>query len=157
VKALTLWEPWATLVAVGVKRWETRSWPTTYRGPLAIHASKGGWLKRILGVEPLPDLEDLRRLLHRHDLVTADQFRPGCVVAVVDLVDCLRSEWAVPTGDERACGDFAGGRFAWRLENVRRLDPAVPAAGARGLWDWDDGRVPAPPADAAGSLFDGLA
>lgn len=39
VKALTLHQPWATLVAIGVKRIETRSWSTKYRGPLAIHAA----------------------------------------------------------------------------------------------------------------------
>lgn len=40
MKALSLTQPWATLVAVGAKRIETRSWGTTYRGPIAIHASK---------------------------------------------------------------------------------------------------------------------
>ena len=40
MKALTLWQPWASLVALGVKTIETRSWSTTYRGPLAIHAAK---------------------------------------------------------------------------------------------------------------------
>ena len=41
MKALTLTQPWATLVAIGAKRIETRSWRTSYRGPLAIHAAKG--------------------------------------------------------------------------------------------------------------------
>lgn len=40
MKALSLTQPWATLVAIGAKRLETRSWSTTYRGPLAIHAAK---------------------------------------------------------------------------------------------------------------------
>jgi hypothetical protein len=40
VKAITLWQPWASLVALGVKSIETRSWSTSYRGPLAIHAAK---------------------------------------------------------------------------------------------------------------------
>ncbi len=40
MKAITLWQPWATLVAIGAKRFETRSWSTHYRGPLAIHAAK---------------------------------------------------------------------------------------------------------------------
>jgi hypothetical protein len=39
MKALTIWQPWATLIAAGVKRIETRSWSTDYRGPLAIHAA----------------------------------------------------------------------------------------------------------------------
>lgn len=41
MKTLTLTQPWATLVAIGVKRIETRSWRTDYRGPLAIHAAQG--------------------------------------------------------------------------------------------------------------------
>jgi hypothetical protein len=40
MKALTLIQPWATLVALGEKQIETRSWDTKYRGPLAIHAGK---------------------------------------------------------------------------------------------------------------------
>jgi hypothetical protein len=40
MKALTLWQPWASLIAVGAKTIETRGWSTSYRGPLAIHASK---------------------------------------------------------------------------------------------------------------------
>ena len=40
IKAITLWEPWAILIVGGYKRWETRSWSTGYRGPLAIHAAK---------------------------------------------------------------------------------------------------------------------
>lgn len=40
MKALSMTQPWATLVAIGAKRIETRSWGTRYRGPLAIHAAK---------------------------------------------------------------------------------------------------------------------
>lgn len=40
MKALTLWQPWASLIALGVKTIETRGWSTNYRGPLAIHAAK---------------------------------------------------------------------------------------------------------------------
>ena len=40
MKALTLWQPWASLIAVGAKTIETRSWSTAYRGPLLIHAAK---------------------------------------------------------------------------------------------------------------------
>lgn len=40
MKALSLTQPWASLVAIGAKRIETRSWSTSYRGLVAIHASK---------------------------------------------------------------------------------------------------------------------
>jgi len=40
MKAITLWQPWASLIACGAKKYETRSWYTNYRGKIAIHASK---------------------------------------------------------------------------------------------------------------------
>ena len=40
MKAITVWQPWASLLVSGRKRYETRSWATTYRGPIAIHAAK---------------------------------------------------------------------------------------------------------------------
>jgi activating signal cointegrator 1 len=40
VKAISLWQPWATLIALGEKKFETRSWLTNYRGQIAIHAAK---------------------------------------------------------------------------------------------------------------------
>lgn len=39
MKALTIWQPWASLLACGAKQYETRSWATSYRGPIAIHAA----------------------------------------------------------------------------------------------------------------------
>lgn len=39
MKALTLWQPWASLLACGAKKYETRGWETKYRGPIAIHAA----------------------------------------------------------------------------------------------------------------------
>lgn len=47
IKAISLHQPWASLVAMGIKGVETRSWTTRYRGPLAIHASKNArpWLE----------------------------------------------------------------------------------------------------------------
>ena len=41
VRAISLWQPWATLIANGHKRYETRAWRTAYRGPLLIHAGLG--------------------------------------------------------------------------------------------------------------------
>lgn len=54
MKALTLYEPWASLVALGAKKIETRSWPTKYRGPLAIRAAKSyeAWHMNLSWEEP---------------------------------------------------------------------------------------------------------
>lgn len=52
IKALTLYQPWATLIAIGAKKIETRSWDTKYRGPLAIHASKNEKFMKLSFLDP---------------------------------------------------------------------------------------------------------
>ncbi|MFA7454891.1 MAG: DUF4031 domain-containing protein [Desulfobulbaceae bacterium] len=54
---------------------------------------------------------------------------------------------------ESACGNFQPGRFAWYLEEVRPLDPPIPARGAPGLWDWNP---PGPTATTGGVYVDAL-
>lgn len=115
LKVLTVRQPFATRIALGRKRYETRSWWTSYRGELAIHA---GQAKDHVPAADVPGLVF------------------GAVVAVVELVDC------VPTGRvsgelsdaELAWGDFSPGRWAWELRNVRRVEPPVAAVGRQGLW-----------------------
>lgn len=128
MKALTLWDPWASLIALELKRYETRSWATRYRGPLAIHSS----LKRLpyFPVELVTAVPD----------VVIMKYHYGCVIAVVDLVDCLPMTPALIgsiSRQERLCGDWEEGRFAWKLANVRRIVPGIPARGRQGLWEWE--------------------
>lgn len=137
MKAITLWQPWATLIAIGAKHFETRSWATRHRGPLAIHASKrsvdsGDWPVAI------------NAALSGAGFGWYGQELPyGCVVCMVDLIDCYRTEkvqleeWFEPHKErEMAFGDFTPGRFAWQLENVRFCEN-LSARGAQGLWEWD--------------------
>lgn len=144
MKALTLTQPWATLVAIGAKRIETRGWKTDYRGPLAIHAAKG-WTEEMVKLsmrgEPF------------HSVLTAAGYPlfsllpRACVVATCVLVDCRpitadSKEWGTngvlwPLDDqERAFGDYAPGRYAWLLADVQPLAEPVPARGALSLWEW---------------------
>jgi hypothetical protein len=138
MKALTLTQPWATLVAVGAKQYETRSWSTRYRGPLAIHAAKGfpGWAKTACLDEPF------------YSVLTADRGETqalrlplGMVVAVAVLAEVLpvgpgRLFPAQLSDRERAFGDYSDGRYAWVLRDIEPLPQPVPAKGALGLWDW---------------------
>lgn len=141
MKALTLTQPWATLVAIGAKQYETRSWYTTYRGPLAIHAAKGGynWLSLAAGDEVSVAM---CRALNAGGYASARELPLGAVVAVGDLVRIYRTQWiardarAPLSADELAFGDYTPGRYAWLLANVRRLPEPIPARGSLGLWDW---------------------
>lgn len=133
MRAITLWQPWATLIARGLKIFETRAWGTNYRGPLAIHAAK----RRPINAE----LNDrIRKALVGAGYAHYVSDLPlGCIVCTVDLVDCLHTEDAIRSsffgGDELHFGDYTPGRFAWRLDNVRPVGN-VPARGSQGFWDW---------------------
>lgn len=113
MKAITICQPYAELIARGEKRIENRTWPTSYRGPIAIHAGKS---KAWLNGDPGDDV-----------LVF------GAVVAIADLVGCKRVEDLVGQWAEHA---HAHGPWCWMLSKVRRLEPPVPARGAQGLWEW---------------------
>lgn len=182
MKALTIRQPWASLVALGVKTILTRSWSTRYRGPLAIHAGKawpvpvaewqvphdrglGPMVERMAMVERMVDPAD--PVTRRWETLHTPR---GAVVAVADLVDVVpmidgslgwtedsdtppaalvlswdtsamlvdtRSTGPFPDySDQLPFGDFAPGRYAWLLDNVRPIDP-VPAKGRQGLWEWE--------------------
>jgi hypothetical protein len=112
MKALSLWQPWATWIAEGYKTIETRDWPARYRGPLLICAAKR--LDRVYH-EEYPD----------------DRFPLGKALAVCALVDCR----PMRKGDEAAAMcECEPGRWAWVLADVRRILP-FPVRGSQGLFD----------------------
>lgn len=140
LRAISLTQPWASLVAIGKKRYETRSWSTGYRGTIAIAAAKGF-------PRPCKDLcakQPFAAALHAGGIYDASGCVAvtGCIVAVVELVACVRVDGGLPDdtslpepGDhELVFGDYSAGRFAWALTNLRRLERPVPAKGALGLW-----------------------
>lgn len=142
MNALSFTQPWATLVAIGAKRIETRGWGTPYRGQLAIHATKAypPWAQQFVETEPFWTTLRAARY-HTHNLPR------GCVVATCRLVDVVRIQATEPRVSsngtavevslhELAFGDFTPGRYAWVLADVVRLDRPVPARGGQGLWEW---------------------
>lgn len=140
MKAISLWQPWASLVAIGSKRFETRSWPTNYRGPVAIHAAKR-WTKDQIR---LVQREPFAAALAAAGLTSGSSLPRGGIVAVANLAACLEVEvdlFASGLADveddprERAFGDYMPGRFAWALTNVRRVRPMVPCPGFQQFWE----------------------
>jgi activating signal cointegrator 1 len=151
MKALSLTQPWASLVAVGAKRIESRSWPTKYRGVIAIHASKGFPVacRHMCSVQPF--LRELTR-----SGLSMPELPTGAIVAVATVIEvCLTGDWEnyrniermvrLPGGrhfpvtpTENAFGDYGPGRFAWFLDRVHRVAEPVPCRGALGLWTVPD-------------------
>jgi activating signal cointegrator 1 len=134
MKAITLTQPWATLVAIGAKKIETRGWKTPYRGPLAIHAAKAipAAVREVLVLD---------RAFARA-VETALQCDPwnlprGVVLATCRLADCEPTESMLEwiSHKERTFGDYRPGRFGFVLEDVTALAEPIPAVGCLGLWE----------------------
>lgn len=109
--ALSVLQPWASLIVSGARPYEVRPWHTAHRGPLAIHAS---------GRLPPEGYIPGRRL------------PLGAVLGTVELADCVRVE-DLPA-EERALADFRPGRWVWRFRNPLALPRPLPAKGRLGLF-----------------------
>lgn len=132
MKLISLWEPWASFMAQGLKRYETRSWATPYRGILGVHAAKR-WQRdqrRILDtlVQQHPDLAEF----------AVYDFPFGCVLSAHRLVAIHRTEDIRHTLSplELALGDYSDGRFAWEMPLVKTPPQPIATVGRQGIWDW---------------------
>jgi hypothetical protein len=142
VKGISLWQPWASAMAVGAKGNETRHWPTNHRGPTIIHAAK----RRVA-----TDLHYLNAFACWNGIFRRIGEMPfGALVAVGNLVDCVPTN-SLTLGDidnlrthpdeplypwkERDMGDYSLGRFAWIFEDVKPLPKPVPFKGAQGFFN----------------------
>lgn len=119
-KALTIKEPYVTPIGLGKKRYETRSWPTNYRGPIYIHTAKT--------VMPDP-VEGCERI-----------FPLGCIVIKANLTDCIKMDQAFidkikEDPDEYAFGFYEVGRYAWKLEDIEILETPIKVNGKLGIWE----------------------
>jgi len=110
-RALSIRQPWAWAILRAGKVIENRTWPTTFRGPLLIHAGQRedseGWA-----------------MLEAMELELPLHVETGGIVGVVDLIDCVQdhpSEWAMP------------GHWHWVLANPRPL-PFQPMPGRLGIF-----------------------
>jgi activating signal cointegrator 1 len=173
MKAISIWQPWASLIAIGAKKYETRSWETSYRGPIAIHAASIQMKTVMANVFPLgkwtyaPDYEAKRSFLKKIKEVFSDyspiediesfldELPTGCVIATAELVAChkivlyggrgisstdpgwIETESGIyePSENEAAFGNWACGRYAWELSNVKRIDIPIQAKGKQRIWE----------------------
>ena len=170
MKAITIRQPWASLIASGTKKYETRSWKTNYRGPIAIHAGKEtapdifnlihgdtDFMARLIknGITP----RNLKDLPHGAIIATAELVNvwhivhhPGTNVDKAKHIpvgaESLSTDkhapdfgdYFVPTEDELAFGRWIPGHYAWELQNIKILPEPIPIKGQQGLWNWEPGK-----------------
>jgi hypothetical protein len=135
MKAISLLQPWATLVVMGVKKIETRSWSTPYRGRILIHASLGKagsiFTDHPTFTKYIPDFKKLPL---------------GAIIGEATLTAILRVEdFALPdtemnrmTLEEKAFGDYSPGRYGWLLEDAMAYDTPIVARGHLRMWEFAD-------------------
>jgi activating signal cointegrator 1 len=138
MKAITLHQPWAYFIMVGLKEVETRSWYTPYRGPLAIHAGKHH------------DSDGHELYLHQYGQSANFSALPfGVVIARCHLVACIPTHYVAEAAlkmkepftpkhgwpTERLYGNYAAGRWAWILRGVQPVYPPIASRGFQKLWN----------------------
>jgi activating signal cointegrator 1 len=143
MKALSLTQPWATLIAIGLKTIETRSWSTKYRGTIGIHASKGfpSWAREFVtdGIAGT----DLRQFS-----IGVEDLPLGSIIATAEITGCYSTNQEnllikspdtlsipLPGTRENLYGDYSANRFMWKLESVKPLREPIACKGALSLWD----------------------
>lgn len=132
MKALTIHAPWAWAIVHGHKRVENRTWRTSHRGPLAIHAGlsdasdgAAAALFRELGIKPPPDWSALR----------------GRVLGVVELIDVVDGARPLLLDPAETFGPWWSGPVGWVIDDVRRLIAPLEATGAQGLWELEEAKL----------------
>ena len=157
MRAISLHQPWASAVALGSKRVETRHWPTDYRGPLAIHAAKRRVVDELIRLGAYWSWQGAMRGagVRFGGPGLGDVLPFGAIVAVCTLADCRPSESFTvgeldtpryPEGDkarlygwtERQMGNFELGRFGWVLTDVRPLPMPIPFIGRQRFFNVPD-------------------
>lgn len=132
MKILSLTEPYASLILYGKKKVETRSWKTSYRGELYIHASKTKMTKKDKNNKELMELLEGKTL--HFGMIICKCRLVDCIPMTEEYVEKIKKE----NEQEYLCGEYAVGRYAWILENVEVLDKPIPAKGHLSIWNYDD-------------------
>ncbi|HUC81091.1 MAG TPA: ASCH domain-containing protein [Flavisolibacter sp.] len=132
-ETLSLLQPWASLVVMGRKQIETRSWQTAYRGPLLIHASMGKKGKILATSPPFSTY-----------ISDFDALPFGAIIGQVELEDIVPVEQllystqklAALTLEENAFGDYTKGRYAWLFTEAVMFEETIPVKGGLGIWKY---------------------
>jgi hypothetical protein len=122
MKVLTIKQPWAALIINGTKKYEFRSWKTSYRGKILIHAGLG------VDKERSKDFSNLEML-------------KGAIIGEAEIKDCIlvdeEFDESLRRDNEKVYGHDHVGLYAWKLDNIKRYDEPIYIKGKLGLWNYD--------------------
>ena len=135
MKALSVKQPWASLIMTGYKEVEIRTWKTDYRGQLVIHTGTRG------------DSEAVDKFWGKDkSLIEKTDLPRGCILGKIELVDIVElyaPNWSDWKCYHRVSGVWPGHPlFAWWLSNPIKLKNPIPYKGQQGLFNIPDGLIP---------------
>jgi hypothetical protein len=139
MKAISLWQPWATLWVLQIKKDETRAWPFPHwhYGPVAIHAAK----KKINLWNDIAEhyLDGILKALNKAGL-DHDDLPRGALIGVCDSIRSAPILTHQQDDLEEMLGDWTinSGRHSWTPKNMRALKAPIPFIGRQGLFSVDD-------------------
>lgn len=149
MKALSLWQPWAQLMAIQRKKIETRSWPPWPRvigQRFALHATA----KQSFPSHHAPHDQQLLELALGNFWWRRIPY--GAIVATATLIEARQvnidqtnlPQQAIILPNtrqietiERRFGDYSPGRWLWIFDDITAEDPPIPAKGKQGIRDWE--------------------
>ena len=126
MKALTIKQPYASLIVNGYKEYEFRTWETNYRGKLLIHAG--------LTLEP--------PLLNKVESYNIE-YTKGAIIGEVELTDCILVDETLDKKLRKLNPNIYANdhvnMYAWKLENIKKYDKPIYIKGKLGLWNYEEG------------------
>lgn len=150
ISALSLHQPWATLIANGTKKQETRSWPPGKRyigHDIAIHAAKTRSAEAVadfifeIGNDLIPlggvvAIARLRGAWKVSELTATEPLGVPCQAHPTRTPACLAYQGDLSLPDYQPTddyGDWSEGRWIWELDRVQSI-PVIPCKGRQGIW-----------------------
>lgn len=125
MKVISIKQPWASLIVAGYKKFEFRTWKTSYRGEILIHASKISDKKNLTRFEEL-------NLTYPTGQIIGKAYLSDCLVMTREFEDRLISENSLVYG-----ANHNRGGYAFKFSNVEKLDKPININGNLGLWNFD--------------------
>lgn len=130
MRAISLWQPWASLWCSKRKVHETRHWPTSHHGWLVVHAAK-----KLVG-DCGEELDELA--IAEFGPYWRTTLPRGAIIGAVRIVACKPTvslfKNAAANKDDLACGDFSEGRFAWERDEFSVLPKTIPYRGHQAMF-----------------------
>lgn len=124
MKVITLKQPWATLVAEGIKKYEFRSWKYNYRGEILIHAGAG------IDSDAMDRFKDLN-LEYPQKKIIAKVIIEDCISLNDDINKKICSSNPMVYGNKNRTG------YAWKLTDVKKIHCDKTISGKQGIWNYD--------------------